>query len=481
MDSSDDDVLLSEEAYRRQQQRAGGRSAPAARIVSAASATAGSRPDYAWERRYERTWDVIQVDDVSGALVRTDQLQQQRQRHAQLEQWYREVWQRAAVGGVGGGGGHRGLIRYLVLVLDTSAAMRPGGQRSSAASRAFYDLKPNRWAALFSAARQLVRDYFDENAISQLALVALRDGLAHVLSDMSSSPRPHMEALQALEKGSGDGGGAASLQNGLEVARRLHAAVPRFGTREVLLLYGALSTCDPGDIHQTVEECAADGIRISIVGLAAEMHILRTACEKTGGVYRVPLHTEHFRELVRRHRVPPAGRIGRQRPGERNASATAKGVADDSTQVTLVCMGFPPRVARDAPQVAIDSRRAQRVGYACPRCRQWLADVPGTCILCGLTLTHAPQLARSYHHLFPAPRYVECAEAPAADGPSRSQPATDIWECFGCRRHLRRNRALCLQCTGRCGQRYCVECDQHVHQLLHNCPGCEALFASDTG
>ena len=46
-------------------------------------------------------------------------------------------------------------------------------------------------------------------------------------------------------------------------------------------------------------------------------------------------------------------------------------------------------------------------GYICPRCRAKASDLPTDCAVCGLKLVLAPHLARSFHHLFPVPPFVE--------------------------------------------------------------------------
>lgn len=48
--------------------------------------------------------------------------------------------------------------------------------------------------------------------------------------------------------------GGISLQNGLKLARETLNKVPLHGHREILCLVAALSTCDPGDINETVKE-----------------------------------------------------------------------------------------------------------------------------------------------------------------------------------------------------------------------------------
>ncbi len=56
---------------------------------------------------------------------------------------------------------------------------------------------------------------------------------------------------------------------------------PSHGTREVLLIIGALLSADPGDIHETIRDLVEDKIRVGIIGLAAQVAICRELCKKT--------------------------------------------------------------------------------------------------------------------------------------------------------------------------------------------------------
>jgi transcription initiation factor TFIIH subunit 2 len=92
--------------------------------------------------------------------------------------------------------------------------------------------------------------------------------------------------------------GEPSLQNAIEMARNTMRSVvqittltyltllshlPTHSSREILIIFGSLTTCDPGNIHETLGDCVKNKIRISVVALAAEMKICRDLCDKTGG------------------------------------------------------------------------------------------------------------------------------------------------------------------------------------------------------
>ena len=79
------------------------------------------------------------------------------------------------------------------------------------------DLRPSRYLLSLKFAQDFVLEYFEQNPISQLGVLGLRDGLAVRISDMSGNPNDHVEALQKLR--ALEPAGDASLQNGLEMAR----------------------------------------------------------------------------------------------------------------------------------------------------------------------------------------------------------------------------------------------------------------------
>jgi len=100
----------------------------------------------------------------------------------------------------------RGIIRHLILVLDMSFAMDEK------------DLLPNRYRLTIDYAIDFVREYFEQNPISQLGIVGMRDGIAVRVSDMSGNPTDHIEKLEGWREKE-EPQGSPSLQNALEMCR----------------------------------------------------------------------------------------------------------------------------------------------------------------------------------------------------------------------------------------------------------------------
>ena len=162
------------------------------------------------------------------------------------------------------------------------------------------DMRPTRFDLMLQYAREFITEWFDQNPLGQIGVVGMRGGLGERIGEMSGmsyitttrSPRLYgsaclgnpQDVLKAIsERHKLEPNGEPSLQNAVEMARGSMSHLPTHSSREILVIYGSLTTCDPGNIHDTLDECVKDRIRISIVALAAEMKICRDLCEKTGG------------------------------------------------------------------------------------------------------------------------------------------------------------------------------------------------------
>jgi len=140
-------------------------------------------------------------------------------------------------------------------------------------------------AVVAKGAEAFIREFFDQNPLSHIGLVTIKDGVSQCLTELGGSPDSQIKALMGKLECSGD----ASLQNSLELVHEYLSRIPSYGHREVLILYSALNTCDPGDIMETIKKCKKEKIRCSVVGLSAEIFICKHLCEETGGSYTVAL------------------------------------------------------------------------------------------------------------------------------------------------------------------------------------------------
>jgi transcription initiation factor TFIIH subunit 2 len=386
----------------------------------------------------------------------------------------------------------KGLLRNLVVVMDLS--------RSSESK----DLRPTRRSVMLSSAEALVREFFDQNPVSNLALVGAYDLRAARLAPLTGSPGVHIAALRALARHGGD----FSLQNALHVAAGSLEHVPAHGTREVLLCVSSLFTADASDIDATIALLQRLRVRVSVVGAGAAVHVYSRVAAATGGTYTVATSAEHWRQTVLSH-VEPAS--VQDAPPTAAAAVAAAGAA--GTGRRWVAMGFPVRVAcaADGPSSTVGGNagtsassrggggggdgssgesnvlicachgRPVAAAHSCPRCSALVCELPCECPICALALASAPHLARSYHHLFPLPRFadvtdnaVAAATAAATTGDAGVAAAGASVVCDGCARALAPARGDLLSQCPVCQSRYCGDCDELVHTALHNCPGCLA-------
>ena len=377
----------------------------------------------------------------------------------------------------------RGIIRHLIIVLDLSTAM------------AEKDLRPTRYLLTLRYAQEFIVEFFEQNPISQIALIGMRDGLAVRVSDMSGSPNDHISKLQELRKE--DPLGQPSLQNALEMARGALFHAPSHTTREVLIVFGSLLSSDPGDIHTTITALVNAKITVNVIGLAAQVAVCHTLVARTNPavspseLYNVALNEQHYHDLFMRAITPPT-------------TAYAKDAAAEASKSSLLMMGFPSRIVDQAPTLCACHSKPTRGGYLCSRCQSKVCNLPSKCPACGLTLILSTHLARSYHHLFPLKNWKEVSW-------SRAQASSQT-SCFGCQTlfpsqpqatNLRKGTGsghhdrLSLSTTrgkpkpqqempqtvgsgvsesGRyecetCGSHFCIDCDLFSHEVVHNCPG----------
>lgn len=324
----------------------------------------------------------------------------------------------------------KGLIRYVYVVLDLSRGMTTK------------DWKPHRLACASDVLQQFVKDYFDQNPISQLGVIGIKGMKAEKLSELSGNPKTHIERIKdalAVDK-------EPSLQNALEVAKSSLKTVPAYGSREVVVVYGNLVTADPGDIFQTLATLKRENIRVSFIGIGAEMHLLRKIADDTEGTYHVAMDAPHLKHLMTAFTFPSP------------TIATAA-----SKFATLVEMGFPQRRS-GVLSLCTCHQAFTTVGYLCPRCKSKSCDLPTMCQVCSLPLVSSPHLARSYHHLFPIAKFEKHVLA--------DDTALAAKKCFGCLLPLLADAEGAAYSCGACANTFCSECDIYIHDSLHNCPGC---------
>lgn len=246
--------------------------------------------------------------------------------------------------------------------------------------------------------------------------------------------------------------GEPSLQNGLELALQTLKMIPAHASREVLMILGSLTTCDPGDITENIQSLKQENIRCSVISLSAETRIMRHLTMQTQGIYSAILDETHYRDQLFQHIEPLQSTV--------------------TQECSLIKMGFPHGLVQDSNKKDVsvlsmcmchldsaEPRKLSTAGYFCPQCQAKYCELPVECVICGLTLVLAPHLARSYHHLFPIANFIEI--------PNEKQASN----CFACQRHYTDSDKSLFQCP-KCQKFFCIDCDIFIHDTLHTCIGC---------
>lgn len=384
----------------------------------------GPTTGYRWETDYEKTWEAIKENDDGLLQPSIEEMLQRNKRRRALQKKNLRL----------------GIMRHVFIILDLSEAMMRN------------DLKPTRINCAIKILDLFLSEFSGLNPISQVGIILTRDKKFELLSPMSSDMRGHVVALNKLKNTPCSG--EPSLQNSLEAAQMTLKHMPNHTSKEVLIILGSLTTCDPGDIHATIQSLASYNIRASVVGLSAEVKVCKTLVTETKGSYDIIIDDAHFKDAVFEHLNPPPAKKG--------------------TQSSLIRMGFSQYVHDDRENPAMctchlgKGTNFSHHGYFCPQCQAKYCDLPVGCHVCGLTLVSAAHLARSFHHLFPVELFKETI-------PSNSSLST----CFACNKTLQAEQNDAAQCTV-CSNTFCLDCDIFIHESLHFCPGCSADIQKNT-
>ncbi|NWS45018.1 TF2H2 factor, partial [Probosciger aterrimus] len=387
-----------------------------------------------WEGGYERTWEIIKEDESGLLKPLIESMTHVQGKEAKRKRVYEHHGQVRL-----------GMMRHLYMVIDGSRTMED------------QDLKPNRLTCTLKLLEYFVEEYFDQNPISQLGLIVTKSKRAEKMTELSGNTKKHLTALKkAVDMNCS---GEPSLYNSLNLAMQTLKHMPAHTSREVLVVFSSLTTCDPANIYDLIKysfffhlKCLkAVKIRVSVIGLSAEVRVCTVLAQETGGTYRVILDESHYKELLMHHVSPPP--------------------ASSSSECSLIRMGFPQHsIASLSDQDAKPSFSMVQLennsepglslgGYFCPQCRAKYCELPVECKICGLTLVSAPHLARSYHHLFPLDAFQEVPL-----GEYQGERC-----CQGCQGEMKdQNVYVCKVCQNV----FCVDCDLFIHDCLHCCPGC---------
>ena len=382
---------------------------------------------YRWEGSYTGSWQTLQETEQGTLIAPSSSHIQSSTTTPSLASSAAELTAMShRVPGV-----RRGMIRHLWILLDGSKAMHQT------------DFKPSRLDVCITSLKQFIITFFDQNPLSRLGLLVMRDGVSHILTEMSGNMAIHLKTLMNLNIACE---GDISLQNALTTAHTALEQSPPYIAREILCLMGSIHTCDPGNLQPLIQQLKQSHIRCSVLSLASQVYIAQQMTQETQGAYHVALDTCHLEECLLSMVYPCI-------------------TTQTKLHHSLIRMGFPQRREETVTSLCACHHTLNAGGYFCPKCKAKYCDLPTQCKVCDLVLVASPHLARSYHHIFPVAPFqrVELDVSNVAQHPND--------HCISCRQRLLSCAYQCLKCH----TSYCDACDQFIHVQLNNCPGCEAL------
>ncbi|EUC43285.1 hypothetical protein COCMIDRAFT_38763 [Bipolaris oryzae ATCC 44560] len=364
----------------------------------------------AWETEYSRTVEkTIQPAD-DGSLGQSVQEREEERKRKRLRKDTKPF--------------QRGIIRHVVLVLDLSEAMLEK------------DMRPNRFITMINYTQDYIREFFEQNPISQMSVLGMYDECSRV---GKSNTLPYAQSWHTR--------GYCRLRQPAESGPWRHSPVCQ----------GVCERPNTGDESE----------------------------------YTIATDQEMLRELLLATTTPPVIR----QPLVTDKTAPVTTAQSSESAAALMMMGFPSRVVEDQLTMCACHGNLTMGGYTCSRCSAKVCSLPITCPSCQLTLLLSTHLARSYHHLFPLRNWATVSWSRAREMGSKqcvgclaafSNPPNNAKENGEAKRNSeakatkrddndseeqKASESGRYECRA-CESHFCIDCDMFAHMVLHNCPGC---------
>lgn len=334
----------------------------------------------------------------------------------------------------------RGLIRSIVIVIDLSE----NGLNSR-------DFGCSRIQLLKQSLRTFLINFFEQNPISQISIVSTSNGNAKILTYLCGSLDLHLSCLENL--GDYTEEGTPSLHNALNISIAILKSAAKYSTKEILMIYGSLLSCDITAIDPILKQLNLNQIVVSTIGFNASVHILQRISKETNGIYLVPLNNDHFNDILKANIEPPEWSYGFER-------------------LNFIPFGFAQNRNDNIPSFDITELRANKdplpkyKALTCPKCQFHVFAVPVFCPSCGILLLTPDHITRTRVQLAIVQEFPKVENHNDNDDEENS------------------NKIVCSSCTlsekemficPKCSSFYCGECNKFIHTVLNRCPQCALL------
>lgn len=317
----------------------------------------------------------------------------------------------------------KGVFRHLIILLDMSYNMKER------------DYKPDRINVLLECIDIFLKKFFYKNPVGHIGVIALKKNSAKLIQPFTSNSD---DILNSIKKERTEGlDGLPSLQEGLEISNELLNDAPPYGTKEILILYGSIRTCDKKNILATLDVLVQNHVYVNCISIAPEMFVLKQICKETNGIHKVVLDKHTLKEEMINYSETPLWMKGME------------------PQLIHIC--FPMRTQINTKILCPCHNSLHTETFSCNFCNSKVCRIPSKCKICGIYLVSMQDLSHVSNNLEEAPFFEDI------------ENKNHLFKtCNGCNKKLEEQASMCEKCK----TVFCVECDIYIHEELNQCPFC---------
>ncbi|SBT01543.1 general transcription factor IIH subunit 2, putative (P44) [Plasmodium malariae] len=280
-----------------------------------------------------------------------------------------------------------------------------------------------------------LKNFFFKNPVGHVGVVALKNSSAKLIQSLTSNIDDILSSL--LKERSNGLQGSPSLQEGLEIAHDLLIDMPMYGTKEIVIMYSSIRTCDKNNILNILELLVKNNIYVNCISIAPEMHILKYICERTKGIYKICTSKNELLNEINSVAETPLWMFGME------------------PQLIHIC--FPVKKKISTQIMCSCHNNLNTDTYICNFCNSYTCKIPSKCKVCGIHLISMHDLSHITNNLQESPLFIEMKNEKSAH-----------YSCSSCHQKLYEKVSQCTKCK----HVFCVECDIFIHEDLNQCPFC---------
>lgn len=294
----------------------------------------------------------------------------------------------------------KNIIRHLHIAIDTSASIEKPDYLPTIRNQITNHLPP------------FIGCFHSMNPLSILSFMTCRDTF-----------KRYSKTFEPAELLGTVGSGSFSLFNCLRAAVEILKCSSY--VRECLLVTASIGTMDSASCDEILHDARRHGIRVSIISICGEVTVFKKAAELTGGLFLVPLNSNHFEMILNDFAFP---------------------LESSETTNTLVKFGFP--TSAGARGLCCCHLSFHDDLQECPVCRARVCSLPVQCPICETQLISPLNISKSYHYMYPLKPFAAATGTCRCCQKEGARKCTDCESvyCTSCSDFLCADLNFCLYC-----------------------------------